>query len=73
MKIRHCFDLTGQTFGRWKVLDRAEPPAHITSNVSKSFWLCECQCGMQTVVMGKNLRSGRSKSCGCGTLAGNKV
>jgi hypothetical protein len=68
MKIRKCFDLTGCTFGKWKVLDRAEPPPHITGSLDRAFWLCECQCGVQSIVMGKNLRNGRSKSCGCGTL-----
>lgn len=28
-------------------------------------WICECECGKQTVVLGKNLRSGNTKSCGC--------
>ena len=28
-------------------------------------WLCECVCGRQKEVTGGNLRTGRSKSCGC--------
>lgn len=29
-------------------------------------WLCECDCGNTTIVAGGDLRSGKTKSCGCG-------
>ena len=52
-------DLTGQRFGRLTVLSRAE-------NVgAMSRWLCECDCGNQTIVYGNNLRRGYTQSCGC--------
>lgn len=55
-------DLTGKTFGRWKVIERAE-----YSNDGHIMWLCECQCEKKTLrkVIGKNLVEGKSKSCGC--------
>lgn len=28
-------------------------------------WLCKCDCGNETTVSGKDLRSGHTKSCGC--------
>ena len=52
-------DLTGQTFGRLLVLERAG------SKNGRAAWLCECICGNKTVVSGEVLRRGTSKSCGC--------
>lgn len=48
-------DLTGQTFDRWVVLHRVE----------KKDWLCRCLCGREKVVKSDNLKTGRSRSCGC--------
>lgn len=58
-------DLTGQIFGRWKVIERAERPPHIQSG--GAWWLCECGCEQHTkrVVKGQALTNGKSKSCGC--------
>lgn len=55
-------DLTGMTFGRWKVL-RQSP---IRRN-QKIYWICECQCENKTIkeVQGQHLKSGASQSCGC--------
>lgn len=54
------FDLTGQKFGRWTVLERTE-----SLNNHDTTWLCRCDCGTERRVLAKNLRNGRSKSCGC--------
>jgi hypothetical protein len=51
-------DLAGQRFGRLTVKHRAE-------GAGKPHWLCQCDCGNQCVVIGENLRSGNTKSCGC--------
>lgn len=53
-------DLTGQKFGRWTVIKKVE---NLKSNDAK--WLCKCECGTIREVLGKNLRNGRSSSCGC--------
>ena len=55
-------DLTGQTFGRWKVIERAE-----NSKDGSAKWLCECSCENHTkrIVLGRSLRNGSSRSCGC--------
>jgi hypothetical protein len=52
-------DLTGSTFGRLRVVQRAE----IRNGCS--WWHCQCECGTQTTVPIGSLQSGRTKSCGC--------
>lgn len=52
-------DLTGQKFGRLKVLQFIEIRKH------HSYWLCKCNCGNITEVSNSSLRSGKVKSCGC--------
>lgn len=49
-------DLTGKTFGYWKVIKYA-------GNLR---WTCQCKCGTVRDVLTQALKSGRSKSCGCG-------
>lgn len=56
-----CGDLTGQTFGRLKVLERQ---VETRNGVRQVFYLCECSCGSTKTVSHSNLR-GNSKSCGC--------
>lgn len=53
-------DLTGQRFGRLTALSRAE-----NSNDRRTRWICRCDCGNEVTVIGRNLRSGATKSCGC--------
>jgi len=53
-------DLTGQRFGR------LVPRECVGSNQYKaSLWLCECDCGNIKIVVGQNLKSGNTNSCGC--------
>lgn len=33
-------------------------------NDKRTYWLCECDCGNETLVEGGNLRSGHTKTCG---------
>lgn len=53
-------DITGQRFGNWVVLEKADNP-----NDTCAVWLCQCDCGNTNVVRGKDLRYGKTKSCGC--------
>ena len=54
-------DLTGQDFGYWHVIKRAENGAD-----GRARWLCLCTaCGKEKVVQGAHLRAGRSTNCGC--------
>lgn len=55
-------DERGNVYGSWTVLDRAETPG----GRAGASWLCECSCGRRRVVVGSDLRSGGSKSCGRG-------
>jgi hypothetical protein len=32
------------------------------------YWLCECECGKETIIRGNNIRNGKTKSCGCLTI-----
>lgn len=66
---KKLIDLTGQRFGRLTVLYRAEE--NKTANALKGGaalrprWVCKCDCGETTTVIGANLRAGMTKSCGC--------
>lgn len=51
--------LLGQVFGKLKVIDQAP------SAKGRRQWYCECECGKVVVVSTKDLRSGKTQSCGC--------
>lgn len=54
-------DLTGQRFGMLTVIKRGP-----NGNTRGARWICQCDCGGQSVVWGRNLGSGsHSESCGC--------
>lgn len=59
----NVIDMTGQRFGRWTVLGRAG-----NDQYGNARWVCQCDCGNITVVTGRLLRRGESKSCGCARL-----
>ena len=50
----------GNKYGALTVIARGP-----NTNQGRAQWVCECECGNQTIVLGKNLRSGNTKSCGC--------
>ena len=58
--MAQSIDLTGQVFGRLRVIERA----HSDNGVH---WVCQCSCGKQAIVRGAVLRYGSTKSCGCGS------
>ena len=53
-------DLTGERFGLLTVIERAG-----TDKNNNTKWKCKCDCGSILDVYSTNLRSGRTKSCGC--------
>lgn len=54
-------DLTGQVFGRLKVIERAVNRGRATR------WLCLCECGNTSEPSASHLKSGHTISCGCVT------
>lgn len=55
---KNLIDLTNQKFGRWTVIDR-------DYTKKDTAWICQCECGNIKSVNSKNLREGKSTSCGC--------
>lgn len=50
----------GNTYGYLTVIERAE-----NTKEGRAQWKCKCKCGNELIVLGKHLRSGNTKSCGC--------
>lgn len=54
-------DLLGQKFGKLTIIARDG-----SDKRGEAKWLCQCECGSQPIsVLGSNLRSGHTQSCGC--------
>lgn len=62
-------DMTG-----WKMKEHGLPESRITviqksenkkNNDTHIYWLCKCDCGRYFIASGKNLRTGKTLSCGC--------
>jgi hypothetical protein len=58
--LKPILNLTGQRFGKLVAVERV-PTGH---------WRCQCDCGNESLVTIGNLRSGNTRSCGCGRLSG---
>lgn len=54
-------DLTGQRFGKLTVIEKHP----VATKDRKARWVCKCDCGNMTIVTGKQLRRGKTLSCGC--------
>ena len=52
--------LKGQRFGRLMVIEESGRAAEGTV-----LWICKCECGNFTIVRGRSLKKGNTKSCGC--------
>ena len=53
-------ELLGQRFGRAVVTKRAGSNAH-----NRATWECLCDCGSVFITAGRNLTTGKTRSCGC--------
>jgi hypothetical protein len=58
--VHNLIDLSGKTFGRLIVISRSG-----SSKDGRAVWLCRCVCGSEKIIIGKELRLGRTRSCGC--------
>lgn len=57
-------DLTGQRFGRLRVVKRGED--YVSPNGRhRIMWECLCDCGKEALVCGDSLKKGATRSCGC--------
>lgn len=54
-------DITGKKFRKLTVIKRN----FSNGKGGEAKWLCKCDCGNEKVILGKSLRSGNTKSCGC--------
>lgn len=57
-------ELCGKKFGRLTVVKRCENYVS-PKGVTRSNWLCKCDCGNELKVTADKLKSGNTKSCGC--------
>lgn len=57
--MHNRLDLVGNRFGKVVVIDYGY------SMNERSYWLCQCDCGISTFLLGKGLKNGKIKSCGC--------
>lgn len=55
-----AIDLSGQKFGHLMAMKRSGTAAD-----GQSLWLCQCDCGNESIVKYGNLRNNHTKSCGC--------
>ena len=60
MNQKQLKSLSGMVFGRLTVIERMGK-----SKSGGATWLCQCDCGNQSIVQGSALRSGVTRSCGC--------
>ena len=51
--------LVNQRFGKLIVIK------FVATKKGRTLWLCQCDCGKETIVMAQSLKSGGTKSCGC--------
>ena len=58
--MHNFIDRTGQKFGKLTVLRRAP-----NGSGRDTKWECLCDCGTLKIIIGDNLKGGKTKSCGC--------
>lgn len=56
--IHRVIDISGKVFGELRVIEYR----------GKNIWHCRCSCGTEVDILGANLRSGGTRSCGCKTV-----
>lgn len=59
---QRSIDITGKRFGNLTVLQQVPRPEGMSAG---AYFKCKCDCGNEKIIMGKSLRSGKTKTCGC--------
>jgi hypothetical protein len=62
-KVENLVNMEGKKYYNLLVIKRVPIPQHIKSK--GAFYLCKCDCGKEKVILGRSLRTGNTKSCGC--------
>ena len=62
--VHNFVDLSGRRYGHLTVVERVED-RELKCGRKKVQYLCVCDCGNTTFVIGECLKSGKTKSCGC--------
>lgn len=65
MSGRPIKDYTGNVYANLTVIEQDGWHVNKTLGIRQTKWRCQCACGNQTTVVGGNLTSGRTTSCGC--------
>jgi hypothetical protein len=60
-------NLKGKVFGKLKVIDIAP------RTCTKTYWICECECGVIKTIRSDSLVSGNTTSCGCLKIIQNGI
>lgn len=63
MNIKKKYNLKGQKFGEWEVLEEGEPYQNKTNTYTRRQWICKCSCGNIENVIEQNLISKKSVQC----------
>lgn len=58
-------DITNNVYGELTVLGFSHKVFRSSRYGYYLHWKCKCSCGNEKVVMGTNLKTGKTKSCGC--------
>lgn len=58
--MAYIIDVTGERFSMLEVLEKVK-----SSDKGFAQFLCKCDCGTEFVAIGRDLRKGKTRSCGC--------
>lgn len=62
-KVENLVGMEGKKFYNLLVIKRVPVPEHIKGK--GAYYLCRCDCGNEKIILGRSLRTGNTKSCGC--------
>ena len=54
--------IAGDKYNGWTLL---ECDLDKSKECGRAYWLCMCDCGKEKVICASNIKSGKTKSCGC--------